>query len=186
MERHESRVSVPPDLRIPADGVRTKGAALQVAAGLFGVSGAIRAVLAVLTAFLFDPRAGGAIFLSAGADTALYGASPRDLIAADPALVDVRWTIVMALSGALAGLGVLEMAVAWFGLRTAQQWALIALSAAGFAVLPFWWLVAEPYIAAGVALGLGDIPPFMSIPALLLLPAVIIGSIGLRGHRGRE
>jgi hypothetical protein len=156
---------------------------MRIAAGLFGVSGAIRVVLAVLTPLLFDPRAGRVIFLSTGADAVLYGALPRDLIAGDPALIQVRWTIVMALCGALAGLGILEMAVAWFLLRTAERWALIALTATGLAVLPFWWLVAEPYMAAGAVLGLGDIPPFMSIPALLLLPAVTAGSIGLRRRR---
>lgn len=184
MARDQPSAASVAGLQVRRAGYPTGNRALGAAVGLFLAGGATRVVLAVLTPILFDPRAGRVMFLSAGADTAFYGAPPADLIAADPTLVGVRWTIVMALCGALVGLGLLELGVAWFGLRAGQRWALAALATAGFAVLPFWWLVVEPYAAAGVAVGLADIPPFMTLPALLLLPAVIAGSIGLRRERG--
>jgi len=51
---------------------------------------------------------------------------------------------------------------------------------AGLAALPFWLLVFRPYAAAGIVVGLGDVPPFMSVPTALLVPAVVLGWIALR------
>jgi hypothetical protein len=69
MGRHRSQAAgqaeVPINRRVPGP---TEGRAMRIAAGIFGVSGAIRVFSAVLTPLLFDPRAGDVIFLSTGAD----------------------------------------------------------------------------------------------------------------------
>jgi len=72
------------------------------------------------------------------------------------------------------------ISLSWFGLRQGQGWALVALSLGGFAVLPFWWMALQPYFQKGVLLTLADLPPLMLIPGLLLVPAVVLGWIGLR------
>jgi hypothetical protein len=65
-------------------------------------------------------------------------------------------------------------------LRAGERWALVALTLAGVAVLPFWMLIFRPYVAAGAPLALGDVPPFMWVPAALLIPAAVLGWIGVR------
>jgi len=51
-------------------------------------------------------------------------------------------------------------------------------------VLIFWLAALRPYFRPGVNLTFGDVPPFMWVPAALLLPAVILGWIGLRQFPG--
>jgi hypothetical protein len=76
--------------------------------------------------------------------------------------------------------GILVVAMAVFALRDGERWALVSLALAGVAVLPFWVLVFRPYVAAGAALSLADLPPFMWVPAALLVPASLLGWIGTR------
>ena len=152
---------------------------LGIAVSLFLVVGAVHLLIGILTPFLFDPTAGGSMFLSHRTDTALYGAEPRALLVGDPVLVQLRSTLVMALAGVLVGLGIVELALAWFGVRSGQAWALAALVVAGLGMVPYWMLVLRPYLALGVSVGLGDVPPFMSIPTIMVLPGLISGALGL-------
>ena len=57
--------------------------------------------------------------------------------------------------------------------------ALAALVVAGLGMVPYWMLVLRPYLALGVSVGLGDVPPFMSIPTIMVLPGLISGALGL-------
>ena len=152
---------------------------LVAGAALFMVGGAVHLLIGVLTPILFDPTAGRLLFLSLQTDTALYGAAPRTLLAADPALVQLRSTVFTALAGLLAGLGILELTVAWFGVRAGRRWAVVALIVSGTAMLPFWVVVLRPYLAAGIPVGLGDIPPFIWVPTALLLPATVLSVVGV-------
>lgn len=56
-----------------------------------------------------------------------------------------------------------------------RPWALGALALTELAVLPYWGLAYQPYTRAGARVGLEDMPPFMWVPAALLIPAVILG-----------
>ena len=137
-------------------------------------------LIGVLTPFLHDSTTGRTmVFLSPRTDAALFGGNPTSLLA-DPALSQLRSLLMIALGSMLAAAGVLVIAIALFALRVGQGWALAALTLAGLVVLPFWFLVFRPYAAAGVAVGLGDAPPFMWVPTTLLVPAVALGWIGLR------
>lgn len=148
---------------------------------LFTIGALMHLLIGVLTPMLVHEDSSVTIlFVSTRTDTALYGAAPRDLVAADPHLGALRRTILMALSGLLVGMAVLELALIWFGLRTEQGWALAALAIAGVAMLPFWYLVFRPYRAAGIPLALSDLPPFIWVPALVLLPATVLSMIGLQ------
>jgi hypothetical protein len=119
------------------------------------------------------------LFISPRADTVLFGAAPIELLT-DPVLSRLRSLLLIALGGILVAAGILVLAMALFALRDGQRWAVIALAIAGVAVLPFWVLVFRPYVAAGASLSLGDIPPFMWVPATLLVPAAVLGWIGTR------
>lgn len=50
----------------------------------------------------------------------------------------------------------------------------------GLAVLPLWYLVFRPYLRADISLSIGDMPPFIWVPTVLFVPAVVLGWIGLR------
>lgn len=117
--------------------------------------------------------------MSPSTDRALYGADPNSLLAGDPVLRQLRRTLLHMFAGMLISAGILTIAIAWCGLREGEAWALVALGVVGLAVLPCWWLVLRPYRGAGIRLKLGDLPPFMWIPAAVLVPGVILGSIPL-------
>ena len=147
---------------------------------LFVLYGAVWLLIGVLTPFLHDSSTGRTmLFLSPRTDAALFGADPTSLLT-DPALSRLRSLLMIALGSMLAASGILVIAIAFFALREGHGWALAALALAGLVVLPFWLLVFRPYAAAGVAVGLGDVPPFMWVPTALLVPAVVLGWIGVR------
>jgi len=94
--------------------------------------------------------------------------------------VRLRSLSFLAIAALLVGLAIAELSLTWFGLREGQRWALVALVVSGLAMLPFWVLVFRPYMAAGVPLGLFSIPPWIWVPGGLLVPATVLGWIGLR------
>jgi hypothetical protein len=47
-------------------------------------------------------------------------------------------------------------------------------------MFPFWVLVFRPYLAAGAPLGLFDVLPWIGMSGALLVPATVLGWIGLR------
>jgi hypothetical protein len=156
------------------------GSPLGLSTILFVVYGLIYLVIGALTPLLHDRGIGPTmLFISPRADTALFGAAPISLLS-DPVLSKLRSLLLIALGGMLVAAGILVIATALFGLREGERWAVVALALAGIAVLPFWVLVFRPYIAAGAPLALGDLPPFMWVPAALLVPASILGWIGTR------
>lgn len=80
----------------------------------------------------------------------------------------------------MVGLAIAELSLTWFGLREGQRWALVALAVSGLAMFPFWVLVFRPYLAAGAPLGLFDVLPWIWMSGALLVPATVLGWIGLR------
>jgi hypothetical protein len=147
---------------------------------LFFMYGLVYVLIGALTPVMHDSAIGRTmLFISPRADTALFGSAPAELIN-DPALSRLRSLLLIALGGILVAAGVLVIATALFALREGDRWALFALALAGLAVLPFWVLVFRPYVAAGAPLSLGDLPPFMWVPAALLIPASVLGWIGTR------
>jgi hypothetical protein len=155
---------------------------LGISVLLFIVHGAIYLVIGFLAPFAMDsPASRDILVMSRRTDTELLGAPPDDLRATNPPLVTLRRITFTLLAGMMVAAGVLIVSLAWFGLRDHQSWALVALTVASAIVLPFWWLVLQQYLRAGASPTLGDLPPFMWIPAVLLLPAAILGWIGLAG-----
>jgi hypothetical protein len=158
---------------------------LGAAVILFTVGAVIHLVVGVLMGVVFQLLPEGTevgrryLFLNEGPDRALFGGSPRALLDGDPTLLRFRAIVFTALAGVLVGLGIVELALSWFALKGGQAWALGALAISGLAMLPFFLGAFRPYLAAGIGLGLGDLPPFIWIPAIALVPATFLGWIGL-------
>jgi hypothetical protein len=153
---------------------------LGISAGLFIAYGAVWFLIGLLTPLLHDRGIGPTmLFISPRTDTALFGADPATLLS-DPTLSRLRSLLLTALGGMLVAAGLMVMSIAFFALRSGQTWSLVTLTIVGIGVLPFWLLVFRPYLAAGIPIALGDVPPFMWVPTALLMPAVILGVIGLR------
>jgi hypothetical protein len=154
---------------------------LGISVALFLAIGTLWILIGALTVPLLGKGIGPEIiFVSNSTDEAYFGRSPSELLASDPALSKLRTLLLTVIAGLLLLAGILFLSVGWFGLRQGQTWALIALSVAGILALGFWVLSLLPYARSGITLRIGDLPPFMWIPALLILPAIILGWIGLR------
>jgi len=156
--------------------------ALGISVVLFLVYGAVYVLIGVLALFLHDRGFGPEmLIISPRTDSIVFGKAPEDLLQDDPALAKLRSIVVVIMAGLLFVAGCFQLTITWFGLRQGQSWALVALALGGFAVLPFWYVALRPYFHPSVHLTLGDMPPFMWFPAMLLLPAFVLGGIGLGG-----
>ena len=154
---------------------------LGISVALFLFNGAFYIFIGALAPFMVNTEMGRQILVISGrTDKVVFGDSPENLLKNDPVLAKFRTIIFNMLGGMLATVGVLVIAVAWFSLRLGQAWALVALMLAGIIVLPFWWLVFRPYLEVGAPVSFYDLPPIMWVPGSLLIPAVVLGWIGLR------
>ncbi len=151
---------------------------------LFTLVGAFWFMIGVLGALLIDRGIGQPmIFISERSDTALYGGHPGEILERIPELRILRHTTVKgALSGTLVASGLLTAGLAWFGLQHPEVWVLGLLTLVGLAVIPFWWLSLGPYRSAGINLTLGDIPPFMWAPAIVMPIASLLGWVDYLGN----
>lgn len=153
---------------------------LGISVVLFLLYGLVYILIGVLTPLLLNRGIGPTILIvSPRTDSIVFGRSPAELLRDDPALFQLRTILLRIIGGLLFAAGCFHLALTWFGLRQGQPWALAALTVGGLAVLPYWYLALRPYFQPGVNLTLGDTPPFMWVPAALLLPAVVLGWIGL-------
>ncbi len=154
---------------------------LGISVVLFLVIAALWIAIGVLSMVLINRWSGVRyLFVSYSADLAYFGQAPEQLLNEDPALSKLRTMLLRVMAGFLVMTGILFGAVAWFALRQAQLWALYVLGISVIPAISFWALALAPYVREGVRLTLGDIPPFMWVPALLLVPALIFGAIGLQ------
>ncbi len=153
---------------------------LGVSSVLFLLYGGLYVLIGVLMPLLHNREVFGVILIiSARTDTIVFGQAPQELLKTDPSLAQFRTILYFMLAGLMLLAGSFQIAITWFGLRQGQVWALAALTIGGLAVLPYWYMALRPYFQPGVNLTLGDTPPFMWVPAALLLPAVVLGWIGL-------
>ncbi len=153
---------------------------LGISVALFLLYGGLYVLIGVLAPLLLNRGIGPAILIvSSRTDSIVFGRSPSEILRDDPALFQLRTILLRMIGGLLVTAGCFHLALTWFGLRQGQTWALAALAIEGFAALPFWYLALRPYFQQGVNLTLFDVPPFMWVPAALLLPAVVLGWIGL-------
>ena len=149
--------------------------ALFLAWGLVWAAGLVG--LPLLFARGFPPW----LLFSARADAALFGASPDAIRAAQPAAAEARWFQSYLIGIGVTSAGVAIVCIAWFGLRRGEVWAFWSLAAAAVPLAALYPYAISRYVRLGVTLGLGDLQPFVTIPALLVPPAIDLAWIGLAG-----
>jgi hypothetical protein len=156
---------------------------LGTSAALFVAAGAFQLLIAILTAgFLVSGGGGNALLFTARSDEGAFGKPPRELVQAEPGVDTYRHLVWTLLAGFLAAVGLLEMAVAWFALRSGSAWAAATLSAVAVVLALAWVAILAVYVAKGARVTLGDVPPFMWVPAFLHVPAVALAWWGLQAH----
>ena len=154
---------------------------LGISVMLFLLSGVLHFLIGVLTPFLIDSGFGRKIlFISNRTDTEFFGTEPSLLLQQNPDVDKIRKLLAGGMGGFLAVVGIFIIAVSWFGLRGQQTWALVTLALCGFILAAGWYLTLRFYINANIRLTLADLPPVFWIPAVSLLPAVVLGWIGLK------
>jgi hypothetical protein len=121
---------------------------LGIAVALFTLYALVYVAIGVLTPLLrsHDPAGVTTLIVSNRTDTQLFGQSPPQLAASDPALHQLRGILIEIIGGLLLVVGIFHLAVTWFGLRQGQAWALVVLAVGGIVALPFWFLALRPYL----------------------------------------
>lgn len=154
---------------------------LDVARGLFLAHGALWVVIGALTPLMRDSNVGTRTLIFSGpSDTRAFGVTPDELLR-DRRVLLLRGVLLDIVGGLLLAAGALVLATAWFGLGANERWAMAALTTIAIAAPLFWWKAARPYREAGTRIGLGDLPPFMWVPVVLDLPAIVLGWVDLLG-----
>ena len=155
---------------------------LGISVTLFLIHGLLWVLIGSLTPFFWgnSPLKPPGLIMSYRTDKALLGDEPEKVIKENKPFHKAMGVAVSMLAGMLVVAGTLTIAIAWFGLRNGQAWGLIVLAITGVIVLPFWWQVFKPYSDVGIKITLADTPPLIWIPALLYLPAIILGWLGLK------
>lgn len=157
--------------------------ALGIGVALFLGWGVFNVFIGVVATIITGASSGlvsNILVLSPRTDAAMFGGDPRDLVRDFPALFALQRVLLTWLSALLVAFGLLVIAVAWFGLRNGESWALAVLSACWLVVLAGFALLFKRYIDAGVSLSLGDLPPLFHYPVFLVTPAILLCWIGLR------
>ena len=99
-----------------------------------------------------EPSVGSALFNISASGTAAFGLErePFDILSSDPVFVRVRRLLLIVVSGLLT-------AAPWSSRSRGSVFVRdrrgrIALTVAGMAVIPFWWVALLPYVRAGIPL----------------------------------
>lgn len=161
---------------------------LLIGSILFAIGGVVDALIGVFT-WVFV-RAGSlppddTFLLNPRADRVLFGGSPQQILAADPAVSLLYRLSIDLIGGLLFAFGLMQVAIAWFALREGHAWALWTLVAADLVFITGWALVISRYVGTTAPLVGGTIlPPNLLVPAVLLIPATVLAYVGLQQPGG--
>ena len=154
---------------------------LGAGVALFLGWGLINLVIGFLAPILGrGPLVADFLVLSPRTDAAMFGGDPNALVRDFPPLLALQRVLLIWLGATLAAMGLLIIAVTWFGLRRGEPWALPVLAACWVVVLAGFGLLFKRYLDSGVSLSLADLPPLFHYPAFLVTPAIILSWVGLR------
>ena len=146
-----------------------------IAVVLFLVAGGVHLLIGALTPFVLRMmKPDSTLILSERSDSATYDRSTGEWMSAEPALRTYRNVVFHIVAGLLVAAGIMEILLAWFGVRAGMTWALAALTFVGGATILFWLVALMPYFEAGAPVGLGDLPPFIWIPSVAYPPAILL------------
>ena len=163
------------------------GSALGASVGLFLSCAAVYVLIALAGAVVMNrygvaaPQTNGQFIFSAEVDTAFFGRRPAEVVSENPRAGLLILTLLNFMMGFMLALGVLLVAVVWFGLREGQGWALWAAVAGNGAMLVFYWLLGV--LPAMRALGITNYfdiwHPFALYPTLVVPVAAVLAWVGL-------
>ena len=155
--------------------------ALGVSVVLFLLSGILHLLIGILTPLAVDSEFSRKILMiSNRADSAFFGVEPSQLLQRTPELAKLRAALSPVIGGWLITIGILTITVTWFGLRNFQTWSLFTLAGCGLILAFFWMMTIRQYLQAGVHIPFAELPPIFWIPAVTLVPAAILGWIGIK------
>ena len=151
--------------------------ALALAQGCFLGVGAVHLLIGLLTPFFGFPP--GIVGLSGRTDRLMWD-RPSEALLEDPVVRDLRTHHHIVIAGLLCGLGAVELAMAWSGIRSMPGPALLSLMGAGLVMLPFWVAMVRQFTRRGVPVRLGDVQPFVWVATVLWLAGSACAVLALR------
>jgi hypothetical protein len=155
---------------------------LQIGSILFLIGGLFDALIGAATPIVTRTTRPNILMLSAQSDLALFGRNPGDLLHESTA-VALLYRLTFDLIGTLLLVfGLLVAALAWFGLRHREWWALWTLVGVEVIFMAGWIVVLSQYIQRGIPIHIWALPPNLLVPAILLIPAGLLSAIGLAQH----
>jgi hypothetical protein len=155
---------------------------LQIGSILFVIGGLFDALIGAATPIVTRATRPNIFMLSAQSDLLLFGRNPADLVH-DSTSLALLYRLTFDLIGTLLLVfGLLVTALAWFGLRHGEWWALWTLVGVEVIFVAGWMVVLSPYVQRGIPIQWAALPPNLLVPAILLIPAGVLSAIGLAQH----
>jgi hypothetical protein len=122
------------------------------------------------------------LFLSAEIEAPMLGRPTAEPMAVSPGLARILGIVMDAFLGMMLGFAILLAAIAWFGIRDVQAWALWAAAIGNAAMLAVYWLVAILPFMRGAKVGYRQLwHPYALIPTILVPIGTVLGLIALAG-----
>ena len=166
---------------------------LGIAVILFLLAGLVNVFFAVFVPVSLHLGGAGAmgdagLVMSAGTDAQLLGRPLAEIGQRDPSLSAYLVAFMDTMCAMMMPLGILQLAVAWFGLRAGQRWAFWASALAGFVPLLYFDLaIPGLYASRGVSVGqvYAEAGLFLvAFPLVLAVLPTILGWIRLSRQTG--
>jgi len=155
---------------------------LGISVALFLLSSLFTAAIALLSTVLlriFADQAPHFVF-SAGVDEAIIGRNPGEISREMPGLRSLLFAWANLAMGLMVAAAAVEAAVAWYGLRAGQPWALWTLLAGNLVAIGYYWLLIVLPFARQTRVRIADLHPFLLVPTVLAPAAFVIGLFAFR------
>jgi hypothetical protein len=119
-------------------------------------------------------------FITASLDAVArrIGKSPDEL-QRERAVTTLRILLLDWTGGLMVMAGLFQLSLAWYGVRNGEGWAYGTLVAGHLAMSAFWVMITQPYRGSKAPFRLRQLPLVLWIPTCAVIPAAILGWMGL-------